>query len=153
MFDNSGGKIKIVAVIFAILGILTCVICGLVILAETFMGIVVIIVGSLSMFVSSLVLYAFGVIVESIEQINYNVSDISSSLRRQQRATSQKPSTTKVGGATSTTKVSGATSSISYNPTKPRVKTPTERKDWVCRKCGCLNSSLKIMCSDCGEYK
>lgn len=80
MFDNIGGKIKSAATALAILGIIGSIIVGSIIIAEandsyypsateTLSGWLVIIVGSLSSWVSSFTLYGFGQLIENTDAI------------------------------------------------------------------------------------
>lgn len=80
MFDNIGGKIKTVAATIAWLGIIGSIIIGIIIIAEandsyypsateTLSGWLVIIVGSLSSWVSSFTLYGFGQLIENTDAI------------------------------------------------------------------------------------
>ena len=80
MFDNIGSKIKTVATTIAWLGIIGSIIIGIIIIAEandsyypsateTLSGLLVIIVGSLSSWVSSFTLYGFGQLIENTDTI------------------------------------------------------------------------------------
>ena len=71
MFDNIGSKIKTVAATIAWLGIIGSVIIGIVMIAESLLvGLLVIIVGSLSSWVSSFTLYGFGQLIENTDIIS-----------------------------------------------------------------------------------
>lgn len=81
MFDNIGSKIKTVAATIAWLGIVGSIIIGIIIIAEandsyypsateTLRGWLVIIVGSLSSWVSSFTLYGFGQLIENTDIIS-----------------------------------------------------------------------------------
>ncbi len=77
MYDNIGEKIKLLAKVSAILMTIGCIIGGIALIATmdgffVFLGILVIVVGSLISWVSSWVLYGFGELVEnsaSLKQI------------------------------------------------------------------------------------
>lgn len=80
MFDNIGSKIKTVAATIAWLGIIGSIIIGIIIISEannsyypsateTLSGWLVIIVGSLSSWVSSFTLYGFGQLIENTDAI------------------------------------------------------------------------------------
>ena len=78
MFDNIGSKIKILAQIVSIIGIICSVIYGLSLILNDVIGIgvIVIIVGSLISWASSFVLYAVGEIVDLLDlsnRITYNI--------------------------------------------------------------------------------
>lgn len=69
MFDNIGGKIKTLASVIAWLGIVCSVIIGIVFIATAekliFAGIIIAIVGSISSWVGSFLLYGFGELVDN----------------------------------------------------------------------------------------
>jgi len=79
MYDNIGEKIKLLAKVSAILMTIGCIIGGIALIVATgmdgffvFLGILVIVVGSLISWLSSWVLYGFGELVEnsaSLKQI------------------------------------------------------------------------------------
>lgn len=91
MFDNIGGKIKTVAKTIAWLGIIGSIIVGFSMIAEandsyyyyyhpsateTWSGWLVMIVGSLSSWVSSLTLYGFGQLIENTDTISSEMESI-----------------------------------------------------------------------------
>lgn len=87
MFDNIGSKIKTVATTIAWLGIIGSIIIGIIIIAEandsyypsateTLSGWLVIIVGSLSSWVSSFTLYGFGQLIENTDIISAEFESI-----------------------------------------------------------------------------
>ncbi len=87
MFDNIGGKIKTVAATIAWLGIIGSIIVGSVMIAEasdsyypsateTLSGWLVMIVGSLSSWVSSFTLYGFGQLIENTDAISSEMESI-----------------------------------------------------------------------------
>jgi len=69
MFDNVGGKIKIAAKVVAWIGIIFCVIYGFVLLVSVegmaLAGLLVMILGSLGSWLSSLLVYGFGELIEN----------------------------------------------------------------------------------------
>ncbi len=70
MFNNIGDKIKTVAVIISILGIIFSVILGLVFLTtSTLIGILIILLGSLLSWVSTFLLFGFGQLIENSDII------------------------------------------------------------------------------------
>ena len=87
MFDNIGGKIKSVATAIAIFGIIGSIIIGSIIIAEAndsyypsarevLGGLLVMIVGSLSSWVSSFTLYGFGQLIENTDAISSEMESI-----------------------------------------------------------------------------
>ena len=73
MFDNIGGKIKTLAKVVCWIGIIACIITGIVQMATdedlVLAGILTAVVGSLLSWVSSFVLYGFGQLVENSDEI------------------------------------------------------------------------------------
>lgn len=71
MFNNVGGKIKAVAKVTAWIGIAICVIYGFVMLVSVedmaLVGLLIMTVGSLASWISALVLYGFGHLIENSE--------------------------------------------------------------------------------------
>ena len=69
MFDNIGGKIKTLASVIVWLGIIGSVIIGIILMATAeelfFVGIIIAIVGSISSWIGSFLLYGFGELVEN----------------------------------------------------------------------------------------
>lgn len=84
MFNKIGRKIKEIVKFFAAFGIIVSIIIGISIpfvFGENFiiLGVCVIGIGSLISYVNSLVLYAFGELVDNINDIHFKVCDKSSS--------------------------------------------------------------------------
>lgn len=73
MFNNIGGKIKTLAKVVCWIGIIACIITGIVLMATDddliLVGILTAVVGSLLSWVSSFVLYGFGQLVENSDVI------------------------------------------------------------------------------------
>lgn len=77
MFDNISDKMKSAATALAILGIIGSIIVGIVMIAESLLvGLLVIIVGSLSSWVSSFTLYGFGQLIENTDIISAKLESI-----------------------------------------------------------------------------
>ena len=74
MFENIGNKIKILAIVLAILGIILSIVIGTVIIVqEKFLpGFLFIIIGSLSSWISSFFVFGFGEVIECLQEISYN---------------------------------------------------------------------------------
>ena len=75
MFDDIGGKIQGLAKVICWIGIIICIIIGIVLISddEAGIGFAVIIVGSLLSWVSSFTLYGFGELVENSSVIRYEL--------------------------------------------------------------------------------
>ena len=77
LYGNIGKKLKTIAVVATVILSIACVICGIVLLANSygyywFYAVPMIFVGPIIIWLSSLVLYAFGEIVERLVQIEEN---------------------------------------------------------------------------------
>lgn len=76
VFDNIGGKIKILAQVVCWIGIACSVISGFVIMASdedmALLGLMIMIVGSLLSWVSSFTLYGFGQLIENTDKLVLN---------------------------------------------------------------------------------
>ena len=88
MFNNIGGKIKVLAKVLCWVGIIVSVLVGIILIASAaggsgysgftdsatiVLGILTIIVGSISSWVGSFVLYGFGELVENSSAIKYEL--------------------------------------------------------------------------------
>lgn len=74
MYNNIGGKIKSLAEILCILGIIACVLIGM-----NFRGAIslfIIIVGSIASWVGSFFMYGFGELIEKVSTLSDDVDDI-----------------------------------------------------------------------------
>ena len=69
MFDNIGGKIKVLAVTFTIIGMVMSIIYGLIIISETdsAAGLIVMLVGCLFSWIGSFTLYGLGHLIENTD--------------------------------------------------------------------------------------
>lgn len=69
MFDNIGGKIKALAEVVCILGIILSIIGGFIIIAENsgLLGFMFMVIGSLGSWVSSFTLFGFGQLIENTD--------------------------------------------------------------------------------------
>ena len=76
MFDNIGGKIKGLASFLTWIGIIASVITGIIFIADDAggMGFLLIILGPLASWLSSLLLYGFGELIENTSIIAQNTS-------------------------------------------------------------------------------
>ena len=73
MFDNIGGKIKTLASVICIIGIIGCCIIGIVLMTKgellVIIGLAVMVLGSLLSWVGSFVLYGFGQLIENSDKL------------------------------------------------------------------------------------
>lgn len=141
MFDNIGGKIKTLAVIVCILGIIASVIAAVSLWSQNsryletgWLGVITLVAGCLGSWVGSFFMYGFGQLIESTEANNALLRQIANKMPAQ--------SAPVLGRATS--------AAAAF---KPAVHTAAARSEWCCRQCGTVNKQTDIMCRDCGEYR
>lgn len=124
MFNNVGSKIKSVAQLVTLIGILVSVISGIVVtVVDSPIGLIIIVAGSIASWLLSLTLYGFGQLIEN--------TDILVANSKRQETEYKSPTT-----------VQPATSIDSVNTPEPKHK-------WRCPKCGkMINDST---CPFCGN--
>lgn len=140
MFENIGGKIKTLATVITIIGIVGSVIFGLIILARDFLlGLLIIIVGSLASWIGSFFAYGFGQLIENTEEL------IAINRQAQKKATFSHANSTK---AVSHSETSSATKDM-IQPEQEGVKSEKiHEKDCIPVKVY-KNGNGKITCPDC----
>ena len=76
MFENIGGKIKTLAVVFAVLGIIGSIVGGILLIDVTLdvLGITVILVGIVFSWICSCFIYGFGELIETAQKIERNTA-------------------------------------------------------------------------------
>ncbi len=131
MFNNIGDKIKKLAMVSTILGIIISVIYGIVLMASDndliFVGLLVIVLGSLLFWIGSFTLYGFGEMINQLEYSNSNSKKIYDLLNK---------------------KESFSTNCIPQHVEKPSEPQKSEHK-WICNSCGKLRD--KSPCPYCGN--
>ena len=129
MFDNIGDKIKTLAKVSTVLGIVISVIYGIVLMVSDliFVGFLVMILGSLLFWISSFTLYGFGEMINQLEYSNSNSKKIYDLLNK---------------------KYSISINSISQQVEKAKEPQESEHK-WLCDSCGKLRD--KSPCPYCGN--
>lgn len=161
MFDNIGGKIKTVATTIAWLGIIGSIIIGIVMIAKAedsyypeigiWSGWLVIIVGSLSSWVSSFTLYGFGQLIE-------NTDAISSEMESIRRVTSKHITNASDKAQSSSNGVKSSTNSndtISYTNLDPCLGTCElcDKENVKVARCKIVDSMGRryyyYLCADC----
>jgi hypothetical protein len=137
MFDHIGSKIKTLATILTVIGIVLSFFCGLTLLLnEEGSGLVIMILGSLCSWLGSFLLYGFGQLIENsdkiVELLAGNEFDISPEAVNRPSSDSQ-PLTDDRGAC---------------------AGTPTQKPaDWVCFACGNSNFHNVQFCQHCGVSK
>lgn len=129
MFENIGGKIKTLAVVTTIIGMVVSIIVAI---ALEEMGILVGILGCLFSWIGSFVLYGFGEIIVSLQIIAANTK------KEQVTAPSQEEKqTTQVAPADNyLTKYKTSSSTSSKTITCPYCLETVDETDVVCKNCG-----------------
>ena len=83
MYDNIGGKIKILAKVLCIIVAILEFVYGIILLEDqTIIGVLLMIVGPIMAWISSWMLYGYGELIEKTTSIDYNVRAISRNVRR-----------------------------------------------------------------------
>lgn len=142
MFDNIGEKIKKLAVITCIIGIVVSVFSAMVLWVSGsrnnptgWNGFLVLVIGILGSWVGSFFTYGLGQLIEDTQENRMINQQILTYLQK-----GGKPEASP-GKATASTR------SHSY---VPRVATTNSSNGWRCQKCGCGNSSTSTYCKSCG---
>lgn len=141
MFDNIGGKLKTVAVVVCVLGIILSVVYGVMLFSSSFVsGLLAMVLGALLSWLSTLTLYGFGVLIEETVR-NREISAQLLSVLKPEQPPVQSESSKR------------AASIGSY--TIPGAKTTDSGivDGWKCQHCGTTNQAAAQFCRDCGEYK
>ena len=82
MFDNVGSKVKVMATVFCIIGIIASVILGIVALVggQGIVGLIIIALGAFSSWLSCLALYAIGHSAEAVDSMCFRLECIEKKL-------------------------------------------------------------------------
>lgn len=141
MFDNIGGKIKTLAKVVCWIGIIACIITGIVLMATDedliLVGILTVVVGSLLSWVGSFALYGFGQLIENSDEIVFQNKNLLNTKADKQNRTSTASEREYFGG----------TSNIKQTNASP----DESQHKWRCASCGEMISS--IPCLYCGSDK
>lgn len=137
MFDNIGGKIKMVAKLLCWIGIAASVIggIGMICFEMVLAGAVTIVAGCLCLWLGSLCLYGFGELIEETarsRKVNERLLDALNG----QIKTDAAPTGAESAAAIGTDKIDAA-------------KSPA----WQCKKCLGYNTSTEVNCKFCGKNK
>lgn len=137
MYDNIGDKIKTVAVVSCVLGIIASVIWGVVTMFASFLvGLLVIVVGCLCSWLGTLTFFGFGELIEET-QCNRAVNEkLLAVLESKQAETAVQ----KTKQETATVQCTGAKPVAAWNT------------GWQCKHCGSENKAGNVFCQNCGEY-
>ena len=157
MFNNIGKKIKVLAMVICVIGIIGSVVWDILYwityskaiqsahyygyysssgsgagFGAVLVGILIPILGTLFSWIGSFFMYGYGQLIEKTEENNYYLANINAYLRPSAQQGSRP-----------------ALSSVA--PLSP--PSAKESTGWVCPKCGTKNSASSVSCSGCGHYK
>ena len=144
MFENAGSKIKTVAWVVFVAGIIVSVIQAIS-AAQVMQGwgevrfsfwnfLLTLVIGILTSFVSALVLYAFGEITENTKRTARWAEETAEALK-------------------TAAKAAKASDAAAPAPAPKVIRKVNISESWTCKKCGCLNEKGSLSCKDCGAYK
>lgn len=135
MFDNIGEKIKALAAVICIVGMISFVILGVTLFDTSFwLALLTIVAGCLGSWTGSFCLYGFGELIEETT-LNRIASEKIMKLLEQ----SENKEASKVQKTMYDIKL-GATTSAGDGA-------------WTCKNCGTENGRLAVFCRNCGTYK
>ena len=156
MFDNIGGKIKTLAVVVCVVGMIASLIFAIVLWSmdsyrtpTIALGFGVLIGGCVVSWVGSFFTYGFGELIEETtlnRQINQLILQQLSNAGAKENSSAAPVKEIPVAFADSTQR---ATRSSNVAP----VRSSVPSGDWTCKMCGTRNRSTEISCRDCGAYK
>ena len=145
MFDNIGGKIKTLAVVVCVVGMIASLIFAIVLWSmdsyrtpTIALGFGVLIGGCVVSWVGSFFTYGFGQLIEDTAAIREALKPTSKpeiEMRPMMNAPEHEARTKPV---------------LQYAPI---VGKKTENLRWTCQKCKCINTSSNDICSCCGSEK
>lgn len=148
MYNNIGGKIKTLAELIAIFGIIGFVITGLVVMANAgfLAGLLVGGLGALGSWIGSFTLYGFGELIENTKVIADNYRNA-------------KPKAKKTKNNSSTTKQQESPKedildNEGFETNDGEDEAPVdEENSWLCKKCGTINPNTIWNCKCCESAK
>lgn len=141
MFDEIGSKIKILAVVVCVLGIIASVTWGIALFFDSFLiGLLVIAVGGLCSWTGSFTLYGFGELIEETQRNRAINEQLLAVLKPQQ------PSVL-------TESAQRAASVGSYTIPGAKETAAPVSTGWTCKYCNAQNRASATACFKCGESK
>lgn len=156
MFDNIGGKIKILAVVVCVIGMIGSAILAIELWSEGgfFAGLLALAVGCLASWIGSFFTYGLGQLIENsdlqVEELN--------KLRMQVNELKQPaPEVRKPAPAAAVHEQPARQPAVRERPapkTSAYVKPVVyDGKNWICDKCGHENLGVQTFCRDCGKHR
>ncbi len=148
MFDNIGGKIKTLASVICVVGIIASVILAIALWTQNdrynptvALGFGVLIGGGVASWVGSFFMYGFGELIEETTRNRVISEQLLKALRGQNEE--------KAGSRSES--ASRAASVGSY--TIPGTRSVSSSETWRCKMCNSINHRTEQYCANCGEYK
>lgn len=158
MFDNIGGKIKTLAVVVCVVGMIASLIFAIVLWSmdsyrtpTIALGFGVLIGGCVASWVGSFFMYGFGQLIEDTGAIRKALEKPNECVREKTAAVpveNNKESSQKKTMPVAFSKPA-PTNDISLAYAEKGVGT----NGWVCKKCNTKNVAYDRYCKNCGEYK
>lgn len=151
MSSNFGGKIKTTAIVLAILSFLGCLIAGIYLIAHSSyrnptagIGWAILIGGSLSSWLTFILLYGFGDLLEEAAATRAEIYKIQTTLANMQKKNN--PGTQNEAPLFQEPKYPYASSAPAPKPAKPGT-------GWKCKECGHTNETFRQSCQVCGSNR
>ena len=128
MFENIGQKIKMLAVVSTVIGMIASVISGIIVMAEleqVLLGLGIIAGGCLFAWIGSFVLYGFGELIESAKNTEHNTNMISAQIRKVIASNATAPKTEGKSSSTAVKPAVAPTPSVKATPVATPAVAPT----------------------------
>ena len=137
MFDNIGGKIKTLASVICVVGMIGFIILGLLMTNESgLLGVLIIVLGVIGSWTGSFCLYGFGELIEDTHR-NRQIGELLLKAYN--------------GPGNASDGATRAASVGSY--TIPKMKNDSSGDSWRCSNCNAINHRTQQYCAACGKYK
>ncbi len=162
MFDNIGGKIKAFAKAVCWIGIIFSIGFGIYLIYHEIYkeGVVWLIVGPLSSWIGTFVLYGFGELIESVDNIEYKIDQLVEPPKQNEGALSKllnnnsvRQEEEKQGWKCQCGRVNPlfvGTCACGKNKDNKQVIKPATRRTITCPECGSIEDASHTQCYKCG---
>lgn len=150
MFENIGDKIKTLAKICCLIGIIGSVITGIILISSinVLVGIAITIGGALLSWIGSFFVYGFGELIESNAEISTQNSEIIDLLKKQQDKPESKQNNTAQNASLSAPKTEKQTDFSNAESVKTQSINSMQIK---CPRCGTVQPSSFTECVRCNS--
>ena len=163
MFDNIGGKIKALATVLCVIGMIVSLVFAIVLWSQNneynyvtraysntiSIGFGVLVGGCVASWVGSFFMYGFGELIDETtlnRQINQQI------LQRLDRAKTEENSSSTLVRDVPVAFANSTQRATRLGDVAP-VRSGVTSDGWTCKKCGTRNRVSDISCKDCGAYK